>query len=111
MKRLFIISWITLLFISCGDDFLTKFPDDAVVTENAITTIAETQTAVNGLYALMASQYYYAASLYFYGEVKGRRYAMPVHFRKNTLHHVYFRPINPIDRERRALGTSVVHDS
>ena len=43
MKRLFIISWITLLFISCGDDFLTKFPDDAVVTENAITTIAETQ--------------------------------------------------------------------
>lgn len=25
MKRLFIISWITLLFISCGDDFLTKF--------------------------------------------------------------------------------------
>ena len=71
MKRLFIISWITLLFISCGDDFLTKFPDDAVVTENAITTIAETQTAVNGLYALMASQYYYAASLYFYGEVKG----------------------------------------
>ena len=29
MKRLFIISWITLLFISCGDDFLTKFPDDA----------------------------------------------------------------------------------
>lgn len=111
MKRLFIISWITLLFISCGDDFLTKFPDDAVVTENAITTIAETQTAVNGLYALMASQYYYAASLYFYGEVKGDdMQCLYISGRTPYTMYTFDQSTQPTGRGR-ALGTSDVHDS
>lgn len=71
MKKHFIILWVTLLSISCGDDFLTKYPATSVVTEKAISNLAETQTAVNGLYALMASTYYYAGALSFYGDVKG----------------------------------------
>lgn len=70
MKKIFVL-WMAVLSFSCGESYLDKFPADAVVTEQAITTLDEAETAVNGLYSLIASTYYYAASLYLYGEVKG----------------------------------------
>ena len=70
MKKIFLIGMIFLGF-ACSDSYLDKFPADAVVTEQAITTLDEAETAVNGLYALIASTYYYAASIYLYGDVKG----------------------------------------
>ena len=70
MKRIFVL-WVAILTISCGDSYLDKFPADAVVTEKAITTLDEAETAVNGLYALIASDYYYAAAIYLYGDMKG----------------------------------------
>lgn len=43
----------TMLLGSCDKDFLEKEPYDAVPIETAITTAAELQAAVNGMYALM----------------------------------------------------------
>lgn len=70
-KNIIIILMMALGLSSCGSDFLDKSPSDQTTTKEAITTLADVKNAVNGLYALMASTYYYNASMFLYGDVKG----------------------------------------
>ena len=70
-KNILIVMLMTLILSSCGSDFLDKSPSDQTTTNEAITTLSDVKNAVNGLYALMASTYYYNASMFLYGDVKG----------------------------------------
>lgn len=71
MKHYILILMMALTFTSCGEDFLDQSPSDQITTDEAITEVNDVKTAVNGLYALMASTYYYNASMFLYGDVKG----------------------------------------
>ena len=57
--------------MSCGSDFLDREPSDQITTDKAITELSDVRNSVNGLYALMASTYYYNAAMFLYGDVKG----------------------------------------
>ncbi|MCD7924277.1 MAG: RagB/SusD family nutrient uptake outer membrane protein [Bacteroides sp.] len=72
MKKNFIILLVTAcLTTACGDSFLDKGPSDKITTDEAITTLNDVKVAVDGLYSLMADTYYYNASMFLYGDVKG----------------------------------------
>lgn len=72
MKRTKYIALISCIFLaSCGNDFLDREPSDEITTDEAITQPADVKNAVNGLYALMASTYYYNSAMFLYGDVKG----------------------------------------
>lgn len=62
---------ISLLAVSCGDDFLTTHPGDSVSTDLALSTEQDIDNAVNGLYDLMSSYGYYGGTMFFYGDMKG----------------------------------------
>ena len=55
MKNIIILGLISLLAVSCGDDFLTTHPGDSVSTDLALSTKQDIDNAVNGLYDLMSS--------------------------------------------------------
>ena len=59
------------LLTACGDSFLDKTPSTQLPTEEAIVTLDDVKHAVDGLYALMASTYYYNAAMFIYGDLKG----------------------------------------
>ena len=70
-KYIFVLMLMTLGLSSCTGDFLNMSPSDQTTTKEAVTTLDDVKNAVNGLYALMASTYYYDASMFLYGDVKG----------------------------------------
>ena len=49
-KNIIILGLISLLAVSCGDDFLTTHPGDSVSTDLALSTEQDIDNAVNGLY-------------------------------------------------------------
>lgn len=71
MKKYILLLFITLAVTSCGEDFLNLSPSSSITTEEAITTLKDVGVANEGLYALMASTYYYNSSMFLYGDVKG----------------------------------------
>lgn len=72
MKKIyFIVTMMTLMLASCTDSFLDKEPSASITTEEAITSVADVKVAIEGMYSLMASTYYYNASMFLYGDVKG----------------------------------------
>lgn len=74
MKKIyFIILMAAGVLTSCTDSFLDMEPSGNLVTDkgDAITTLNDVKVASDGLYALMASTYYYNASMFIYGDVKG----------------------------------------
>ena len=62
-KNIIILGLISLLAVSCGDDFLTTHPGDSVSTDLALSTEQDIDNAVNGLYDLMSSYGYYGGTL------------------------------------------------
>lgn len=48
--RIYVMSLIALLLMSCSDDFLERQPMDTINTENYPTTAEELVTVVNGAY-------------------------------------------------------------
>ena len=70
-KNIIILGLISLLAVSCGDDFLTTHPGDSVSTDLALSTEQDIDNAVNGLYDLMSSYGYYGGTMFFYGDMKG----------------------------------------
>ena len=70
-KNIFAALLVALFMSSCTGDFLDKSPSDQVTTKEAITTLSDVKNAVNGLYSLIASVYYYDLSMFLYGDVKG----------------------------------------
>lgn len=70
-KNIFAALLVALFMSSCTGDFLDKSPSDQVTTKEAITTLSDVKNAVNGLYSLMASVYYYDLSMFLYGDIKG----------------------------------------
>ena len=74
MKKIyFILLMAAGVLTSCTDSFLDMEPSGNLVTDkgDAITTLNDVKVASDGLYALMASTYYYNASMFIYGDVKG----------------------------------------
>lgn len=72
MKKLIYITIAAALTLtSCSDDFLDQSPSNQITTDGAFKDINDVATATNGLYSLMASTYYYNASMFLYGELKG----------------------------------------
>lgn len=69
-KIIYIALAATLMLTACGEDFLDQSPSNQVTTEGAFNEIGDVATATNGLYALMASTYYYNASMFLYGDLK-----------------------------------------
>lgn len=61
----------TTLATSCSEEFLDKVPSDSITTDEAISSLKDVKTANEGLYSLMASTYYYNASMFLYGDMKG----------------------------------------
>lgn len=70
-KNIIILGLISLLTISCGDDFLSTKPSDSVPTEEALGTEKDIDNAVNGLYDLLSTYGYYSGTMFFYGDMKG----------------------------------------
>jgi tetratricopeptide (TPR) repeat protein len=56
---------------SCGNDFLTVFPNDALVAETAITGVDGARTALYGVYDILQSASLYNCGLITYAEVRG----------------------------------------
>lgn len=71
MRKNIILSVFLLLILASCSDFLDQKPSDNITTSEAITELSDVKTSVNGLYSLMASTYYYNASMFLYGDVKG----------------------------------------
>lgn len=71
MKKLILLISVVLLVASCGEKFLEQYPSTSITSDNAIQTKNDVEYAVNGMYDLMASQGYYGAAMFFYGDVKG----------------------------------------
>ena len=70
-KHIFSLLLAAGLLTACGDSFLDTTPSNQITTDEAITTLADVRNAVDGLYALMASTYYYNAAMFIYGDLKG----------------------------------------
>ena len=95
MKKIyFILSMAAGVLTSCTDSFLDMEPSGNLVTDkgDAITTLNDVKVASDGLYALMASTYYYNASMFIYGDVKGDDMHMVVK-RKKCLSILYLRTL------------------
>lgn len=71
MKKIYILLGIVWLFSACSEDFLDRASSTRVSTDQAISTQNDIVTVTDGLYALMASTYYYNGSMFLYGDVKG----------------------------------------
>lgn len=71
MKRIYILFGMVWLLAACSEDFLNRTPSAQMETGRAFTRYKDVTAAVDGLYALMASTYYYNGSMFLYGDVKG----------------------------------------
>jgi tetratricopeptide (TPR) repeat protein len=57
--------------VSCGNEFLTVFPNDSLVAETAITNVDGANAALYGVYDLMQSNSLYNCNMITYAEVRG----------------------------------------
>jgi hypothetical protein len=57
--------------VSCGNEFLTVFPNDALVAETAITSTSGATAALYGVYDLLQSTSLYNCNLITFAEVRG----------------------------------------
>ncbi|MDR0692290.1 MAG: RagB/SusD family nutrient uptake outer membrane protein [Prevotellaceae bacterium] len=57
--------------VSCGNEFLNVFPNDSLVTETAITSVAGANAALYGVYDLLQSTSLYNCNMITYAEVRG----------------------------------------
>lgn len=71
MKKYIILLSVCLLVTGCTESFLDKVPSNEITKDEAITTLQDVKVATDGLYALMASTYYYNGSMFLYGDIKG----------------------------------------
>lgn len=71
MKTLYIIPFLAILMASCNADWLDVTPPTSVETDKAITTEAEAQTALRGVYRYLSAHGYYGDNYIYYAEVKG----------------------------------------
>jgi len=70
-KRYLLFVWVACLLTACSESFLDRTPSNQLEKEGAITSLHDVVAATDGLYALMASTYYYNGALFLYGDVKG----------------------------------------
>jgi len=73
MKKLQILTLIifSLLFASCGKDFLDVKPSNSTESGQTITTLADAKVMVNGLMRTMVRSTYYGRNFMIYGDAKG----------------------------------------
>jgi len=73
MKRisLYIVTFLTVLFAGCSEDYLEVKPSDALRTDQAFQNLDDAQVALNGAYSALQSASYYNADLITYGDLKG----------------------------------------
>lgn len=72
INNLYIVATFLVFFISaCSEDWLKVTPSDALMPENAFTTVTDAETALRGVYSTMQSEDYYGADILTYGSVKG----------------------------------------
>lgn len=69
MKKLLYI-FIAVIFFSCSDE-LEQVPTDKLPSEEAISTVSDLQSAVNGVYATLVSSDGYPGDFGLYGDAKG----------------------------------------
>lgn len=69
-KRYLLFLWVACLLIACSESFLDRLPSNQLDKEGAITSLHDVVAATDGLYALMASTYYYNGAMFLYGDVK-----------------------------------------
>jgi tetratricopeptide (TPR) repeat protein len=62
------ILWIS---VSCGNEFLTVFPNDSLVAETAITSVDGANAALYGVYDVLQSNPLYNCNMITYAEVRG----------------------------------------
>lgn len=60
-----------LTMTSCSGDWLDLNPSTSVGSDQAITTLNDAQTALNGLYRIAASHSYYGDNYLYYGDCRG----------------------------------------
>lgn len=70
-KTIYIIAAVLIFFTSCKEEWLEVSPSDALNPANAFTTIADAQTALNGVYSALQDDEYYGADLLSYASTKG----------------------------------------
>ncbi|MEG1332226.1 MAG: RagB/SusD family nutrient uptake outer membrane protein [Bacteroides sp.] len=73
MKRLslYIIAASSLMLHSCTGDWLNLNPSTSVTSEQAVSTLNDAQTALNGIYRLAASHSYYGDNYLYYADCRG----------------------------------------
>ncbi|HOT89263.1 MAG TPA: RagB/SusD family nutrient uptake outer membrane protein, partial [Bacteroidales bacterium] len=79
MKKIFYISivFLTFTFVSC-EKFLEKAPSGSLPTDSAITSIADLNNAVNGVYQeLVGQEFSLSGDMFIYGDLKGPDYEFP----------------------------------
>lgn len=79
MKKIFYISivFLTFTFVSC-EKFLEKAPSGSLPTDSAITSIADLNNAVNGVYQELVGQVFsLSGDMFIYGDLKGPDYEFP----------------------------------
>jgi hypothetical protein len=72
MKKIFnIITILTLILISCNEDWLDLKPTTQVLSQEAIKNLVDADYAVNGIYSTLQSYEYYGARMQYYADVTG----------------------------------------
>ncbi|OJU27326.1 MAG: RagB/SusD family nutrient uptake outer membrane protein [Sphingobacteriales bacterium 41-5] len=73
MKKLQIITVIisSMMFASCGKDFLNVKPSNSTESSQTITTLADAKVMINGLMRTMVRSTYYGRNYMIYGDAKG----------------------------------------
>lgn len=73
----------------CSDDFLNRTPSNSITTDEAIESLADANTANEGLYSLMASDYYYNSAMFLYGDMKGDD-MISIYWASGRLCHLFY---------------------
>lgn len=66
-----LIGSLSLWFTACSGDWLNLDPSTSVTSPNAVHTLADAQTALNGIYRLASAHSYYGDNYLYYADCRG----------------------------------------
>lgn len=71
MKKIYCYFLISFFMLSCSTDWLNLSPSTALPTDDALKTLTDAQSALNGIYRIAASHSYYGDNYLYYADCRG----------------------------------------
>ena len=67
----YIVSALPFLFTACSGDWLDLDPSTSVTSDNAIQSLEDAKTALNGIYRIASEHSYYGDNYLYYADCRG----------------------------------------